>query len=233
MKKTGIALFAIIVLCSFNFLTDPCSSIVFFKEGTMTTMTSYNDDGKITGSTKTTYSKVSKAISGATVTANQENYDKKGKLSNKSEFSIRCNKGILYFDMKMMMPQQQAEAYKDFEMTVEGADKEIPSDFVIGSSLKDADIKFTFKSKDGAEMPMMKMNIKITNRKIEAKESVTCPAGTFECYKISEDVEMKSIFTVRAKSINWFSQEVGNVKVESYKENGKFVSKSELTEIKK
>ena len=80
-------------------------------------MTSYNDDGKITGSTKTSYSKVVKAIGGATVTANQENYDKKGKLSNKSEFSIRCNKGILYFDMKMMMPQQQADAYKDFEMT--------------------------------------------------------------------------------------------------------------------
>ena len=106
-------------------------------------MTSYNDDGKITGSTKTTYSKVTKAISGATVTANQENYDKKGKLSNKSEFSIRCNKGILYFDMKMMMPQQQAEAYKDFEMTVEGADKEIPSDF------DDNEYKcFKFKKKD-------------------------------------------------------------------------------------
>jgi len=232
MKKVSIALFIVVVLCSFNFLTDPCSSIVFFKEGTMTTMTSYNDDGKVTGTTKATYSKVLKAASGSTVTANQENYDKKGKLSTKSEFSIKCVKGILYFDMKMMMPQQQAEAYKDFEMTVEGADKEIPSEFVVGSNLKDADIKFTFKTKDGAEMPMMKMNIKVTNRKIEAKESITCAAGTYECYKISEDVEVKSMFTIKAKSINWFSKEVGNVKMESYKENGKFVSKSELTEIK-
>ncbi|MBL7913259.1 MAG: hypothetical protein JNJ41_19510 [Bacteroidia bacterium] len=232
MKKVSVALFIVVVLCSFNFLTDPCSSIVFFKEGTMTVMTSYNDDGKVTGTTKTTYSKLLKAASGSTVTANQENYDKKGKLSTKSEFSIKCVKGILYFDMKMMMPQQQAEAYKDFEVTVEGADKEIPSEFVVGSNLKDADIKFTFKTKDGAEMPMMKMNIKVTNRKIEAKENITCAAGTYECYKISEDVEVKSMFTIKAKSINWFSKEVGNVKTESYKENGKFVSKSELTEIK-
>ena len=110
---------------------------------------------------------------------------------------------------------------------------EIPSKLTVGALLKDVNIKFSFSSNDGSPMPPINLTLKITNRKVELKESVTTTAGTFECYKITEDVEMKSIFTSNFKSINWFSFEAGNVKTESYKGNGKFLSKSELTEIKK
>lgn len=233
MKRLIIACTFILLLSGFKFGAGDCSSLVFFKEGTTITSTSYNDDGKVTGSTKSLYSKVSKTASGASVLVLQENFDKKGKPSTKSEFTIKCDKGTLFFDMKMMMPQQQAESYKDMEMTVEGADMEIPSELTVGSTLKDADIKFRFTTKTGMAMPMMNMNVKITDRKIEAKETITTPAGSFECYKISETTEMKTMFSVKAKTINWFSKEVGNVKTESYKENGKYVGKTELTEIKK
>ncbi len=233
MKKLLKAVTAIALLCSFTFLPSDCNSMLFFKEGTATTLTSYNDDGKVTGSTKTVYTKVTKIPGGATVMANQENFDKKGKPTTKNEFSIKCEKGVLYFDMKMYTSQQQAEAYKDMEMIVEGNNMEYPSEFVVGSSLKDADVKFSFKSKDGMVMPMSGMTIKIYNRKIEAKESVTTPAGTFECYKLTENVDTKTIFNLKLKSITWFSLEAGTVKTETYKESGKFMGKSELTEIKK
>ncbi len=221
------------LFCSFTFLPGDCKKIIFFTEGTATTMTSYNDDGKVTGSTKTTYTKVSKTAAGASVMAHQENFDKKGKPSTVSDFMIKCDNGVLIFDMKMSMPQQQQDAYKDMEMTMEGNNLEYPSELVVGSSLKDADVKFTFKTKEGMVMPMSGLNIKISNRKVEAKESVTTPAGTFECYKLSEFVETKTMFTIKAKSIIWFNYEVGTVKSESYKESGKFLGKSELTEIKK
>lgn len=233
MKTTLKALIILIVACSFTFLKNDCDTLVFFKEGAQLTMTSYNDDGKLTGTTKTIYSKVIKNADGATVTANQENYNKKGKLDSKNEFTIKCIKGTLFFDMKMMLTEDQSKNNKDFEMTVEGADKEIPTKFVVGSILKDANITITFKTKEGAEVPLSKINFKVTNRKVEAKESITTPAGTFECYKLTENVEMKTLFSFKVKSINWFSLEAGNVKTESYKENGKFISKTELTEIKK
>ncbi len=232
MKKIISLSISIIIACSFTFLPADCSSLLFFKEGAQTTMTSYNADGKPTGTTKTSYSKVSKTTNGAMVNATQENYDKKGKLSTTSNYTIKCDKGTLYFDLKMMMPDQQAEAYKDFEMVVEGAEKEMPGDLVVGNTLKDANVNFTFKTKDGNEMPMMKMSIKISNRKVEAKENVTTPAGTYECYKITEDVEMKTMFTIKVKSVHWFNAKVGTVKTESYKDNGKYTGKTELTELK-
>jgi hypothetical protein len=233
MKKLFIGASLITALCAFNFPPSDCSSLVFFKEGTSTTMTSYNDDGKVTASTKTLYSKVTKSGAAVSVTANQENYDKKGKLSTKSEFTISCSSGVLNFDLKMMMPSQQADSYKDFDMTIEGNGLEYPAELVVGSMMKDADVKFKCKTKEGNEMPLMNFSVKVTNRKIEAKESVTTPAGTFDCYKITENGEVKTLFTIKSKSTTWFSPEAGVVKTESYKENGKFVGKSELTELKK
>lgn len=167
------------------------------------------------------------------VSAQQENYDKKGKLSTTTAFTVKCANGVLSFDMKLMLPQQQAESFKDFEMTVEGADKEIPNNLTPGASLKDAEVKFLVKTKNGTPMPMMNTSVMITNRKVESKESITTPAGTFDCYKITEDVEMKTLFKIKSKAASWFSKEAGIVKTESYKENGKLVSKSELTEISK
>jgi hypothetical protein len=233
MKKATI--FFCIAMISMSFATslNDCDTLVFFKEGVKTTMTSYNADGKAIGTTKTIYKKVDKNGGTMSVNATQENYDKKGKLSVSSDFTIKCLNGTLLFDMKLMLPQQQAESFKDFEMMVEGADKEIPGDLTTGSTLKDADIKFSFKTKDGTPMPMMNMSVKISNRKVEGKESITTTAGTFECYKITEDVEMKTIFKIHAKVASWFSKEVGTVKTESYKENGKLTGKTELTEITK
>lgn len=233
MKTIIRSILALTLLCSFTILPGDCNTLLFFKEGTATTMTSYNDDGKVTGTTKTIYTKVSKTPLGVSVTASQENFDKKGKSATKSDYTLKCEKGNLIIDMKMMMPNQQAEAYKDMEVTMDGSNLEFPGEMTVGSTLKDAEVKFTVKTKDGMVMPMSNLSVKITNRKIEAKESVTTPAGTFECYKITENTETKTMFSIKMKNTTWFSQEAGTVKTESYKENGKFVGKSELTELKK
>lgn len=233
MKRISLFLILIAFFAGFTFPTGDCSSLIYFKEGSSVTMTSYDADGKLTGSTKTVYTSVKKSPAAVLVTAQQESFNKKGKSENKSEYTLRCEKGILYFDMKSMMPSQQQDSQKDFEMSMEGNDKEMPANLVVGSSLKDSEVKFKFKTKDGMDMSMMNMSVKITNRKIEAKEKVTTPAGSFECYKISENVESKTMFSIKMKSVSWFNEEVGTVKSESYKESGKLMGKTELTEYKK
>ncbi len=213
---------------------DACDNMMFFNEGATATMTSYDDDKKITGSAKTTFTKVTKLTDGASVSAHQEHFDKKGKPSTQTDFTFKCINGTLYMDMKMMMPQNNQNASQDMEMVIDGVDLEMPSKLEVGASLKDANITVSYKSKsNGTVIPMMGMTVRIFNRRVEAKESVTTPAGTFECYKISEEAETQTIFKIKAKSINWFSHEVGTVKTESYKDNGKFMGSSELTEFKK
>ncbi len=233
MKKIASLPLLFICLTSFIIKSDNCDNLLFFKEGSSTTMTSYKAKGEITGSVKTLFKQVSKTGDGVIVAATQESYDKKGKLSNTNDFSIKCENNILYFDAKNLMPSQQSEAYKDFEMTVEGMDMELPNNLSVGDNLKDADVKFNFKSKSGQEMPMMNVAIKIFDRKVEAIETITTPAGTFECYKITEQTEVKTMIGFTSKSISWFNKEVGTVRTESYNKNDKFMGYTELTEVTK
>ncbi|MEW6469583.1 MAG: hypothetical protein AB1458_11695 [Bacteroidota bacterium] len=235
MKKIIYSALCLAALTTAYAFTDACDAMLFFKEGSSVTFTSYDDNDKVSGSHKTVYSKVTKTGGTVSATASAEYFDKKGKSTGKAEYIMKCSGGTIMIDMRMMMPQQQADAYKDMEMTMEGNDLEFPSTLTVGSTLKDATMKMSFKPKgSNSPMPMgMTFQVNITNRKVEAKESITTPAGTFECYKITEEVETKTMFGVKMKSVNWFSPEVGNVRTESYKENGKYMGKTELTELKK
>jgi hypothetical protein len=67
----------------------------------------------------------------------------------------------------------------------------------------------------------MTMVVKVYDRKVEAVEDVTTPAGTFSCYKLSYTVESKTMFTIIAKSTDWIAKRVGVVRSESFDKNGK------------
>lgn len=231
MKKYIYLLGAVAGLASFKMASEACESLSFFKEGTQTTMTNYDEKGSMTGKTVTLYSKITPTEKGTSVTASQENFDHKSRSVSKNDFVIRCENSSLFFDMKMFIPQDQMKAYKDMEMTVEGADMEFPATLSEGSTLKDANVNIKVSS-NGQPVPMMNFSVNVTNRKVEKKETITTSAGTYECFKITDDVEVKSLIKMKMKTASWFSPVAGIVKTETFKENGKMVGKSELTELK-
>jgi Fe-S cluster assembly iron-binding protein IscA len=73
----------------------------------------------------------------------------------------------------------------------------------------------------------------IKDRKVEAKESITTSAGTFECFKVSSVVETKSIMSMESKTIQWIAEGIGIVKTENLSKNGKLIGSQVLTGIKK
>ena len=95
-----------IVLMSFALASfaDICDQMFIFKDGSSATMTNYDEKGKVTGSNKTVYNNVSKTADGVTVNASAETFDKKGKSTAKSEYTMKCKGGTLYMDMRMMIP---------------------------------------------------------------------------------------------------------------------------------
>ena len=79
----------------------------------------------------------------------------------------------------------------------------------------------------------MNMNIKILNRKVEASESVNTLAGTFDCYKITYDMEMKSIINITTKGAEWIAKGVGVVKTEQYDKKGNLTGYTLLSKFEK
>jgi hypothetical protein len=67
---------------------------------------------------------------------------------------------------------------------------------------------------------------------VDAIEDVTTPAGTFNCVKISYDIETKTFMTMRASGIEWYAKDVGVVRSESYNGKGKLTGYSVLNDIK-
>jgi hypothetical protein len=234
MKK--IILFAVCI--GFSYLlksqSNTCNAMAIFKEGTKIGMSSYDDDGKPSGSSMTTYKEVKK-LDGNTVqvTANMEGFNKKGKPTSNSSYTVKCQNGTLMIDLRSMVPDEQMKGYKDMKMEIEGVEKSIPYNIKSGDKLKDANMSLKFKTQSGESIPFGNMDINVTERMVEAKESITTPAGTFECYKISEKVEIKTIIGFKFKTTTWWNFEIGTVKSEQYKESGKYMGKTELSSYTK
>lgn len=117
------------------------------------------------------------------------------------------------------------------EMKFSGTDLEFPSALVPGTNLPDG--TFTMEAFMNG-IKMITLNVTITNRKVLSKESITVPAGTFECYKISYDSELKAGFAKKSYTyVTWFAPEVGAVKSEYYSVKGSLEGHSEMTVFKK
>lgn len=234
MKQSFLVfLFFIPVLTSFS---QDCANHTQFKQGTAITTTSYNEKDKVQGSTKATC--ISVSTNGESIISNMkaESFDKNGKEQAVTDFTMTCNKGVILMDMKMSVPQQSASQYKNMEMKIDGENLEFPTSLSVGQKLKDGKATMTFTS---AGMPMtIVTEINTKDRKVEAKENITTPAGIYECYKISSDIEstsniMGKSFTVNMKSVQWYNAGVGAVRSEDYDKDGKMSGYSLITEIKK
>lgn len=232
MKRLLFITLSAITAFGLSSFADMCDNLYMFKEGSSTKMTHYNEKGKETGSNKTVYTSVNKSGDVVTVKATSETFDKKGKSEGTANYTMRCKDGILYFDMRMMLSPEQTSSTKDVQMTVEGGDLEFPADLKVGSTLKDGTLTMkSTTSGEGPQINLFNINMRIYNRKVEAKENVTTPAGTFECFKITSDFETKALFKISGKTATWFSQEAGTVKTESYDSKGKLQGYSTLTEL--
>ena len=158
-------------------------------------------------------------------------FSEKGKEVGGGEGTYKCDGTNFSFDMKAMLPGEQAKAMnmKDMEVKTNNATINYPSNMSVGTTLPDNE--FTADTYSGT-MKLMGMSFKVNNRKVEGKESITTPAGTFDCFKITSNQDIKAIFNINMQMTEWFSPNVGVVKTEAYRK-GALVSSTLITKIVK
>ena len=142
--------------------------------------------------------------------------------------SFRCKDNVFYIDMEKYLNQKQMEGFKGMEIKITTDDLIYPSNLSPGMTLKDGSISLEIGS------GLMNITIHIINRKVEAHENITTPAGTFKCYKISEDVKSKMGFVkVQLHNVVWIVKDIGTIRNESYNKKGKLTGVNELIKIVK
>ncbi|MDE5418653.1 hypothetical protein L3049_11605 [Labilibaculum sp. DW002] len=141
---------------------------------------------------------------------------------------FRCKGNEFYIDMEKYLNQKQLEGFKNMEIKLTTDDLMYPSKLSPGMNLKDGSISIEVGN------GIMNMTTNIVNRKVEAREEVTTPAGNFDCYKISENVQSKVGFIkVNISNVTWIIQDIGTIRSESYNKRGKLDTVTELVKIVK
>lgn len=212
-----------------------CDTFYPLKKGYQFEMTEYNASRNVTGKSVTKVLEVRGSGNSIEADMQSDHFDAKGNAAKPVKYTIKCDGKTLFIDLQSLMQDagKKDKGMEDMEMKADGSFFEIPTQgFQIGQTLKDAAMTIHMSQK-GQEMGTMTMKV---HRKIEGKESVTVPAGTFECYKISMEMEntmdmmgMKMPMG-KTQTMEWFAVGSGTIKSETSRE-GKVIRMAELSKI--
>ncbi|QEC78986.1 TapB family protein [Mucilaginibacter ginsenosidivorax] len=160
--------------------------------------------------------------------------DHNGKVMGTGDSEMICSGNVIKIDMKSFIPAASMKQYGDIQVSGEARYLTYPTDIKTGQTLDDGSVTINMNN-GGAAKGEMQMDI--VNRKVEATETVTTGAGTFDCFKIAYDatttVKMAGIsIPFRIKVTEWFAPKLGRfVKSETYNKNSKLMGTMTLESI--
>lgn len=212
--------------------SSQCNTFYQFEEGSAWEMDNYNAKGKLSGKTKQTIKSLTGNSTSFKASVNSVVFDAKGKEVMNTELDFDCEDGTVHVDMRNFVNEDQMKAFQSYELEFEGENLEVPGSLSVGQSLDNGQMTLTASN---SPIPMA-MEVTVTNRKVVAKESVTTPAGTFECYKITSDLSITTKMAIKMtldfSTAEWLAPKVAVVKSESYRK-GKLQGYSVLTNTTK
>jgi hypothetical protein len=239
MKSKNIykALFLGLLVTGFSSFvkSQGCGMYYPLVTGTETEMTNYDDKGKVDGKsiTKVTQATTSEGVTVATVQTTSK--DKKDAVTGTATSAVKCAGGKILVEMKSFVPSQSTDAWKDMDVKTDATWLELPQTMTVGMTLLDGTGTISIYS-NGTLFTTMK--ISITNRKVASSETVTTAAGTFTCFKVTQDILVETTtmgipIKSNSKSAEYYSAGTGLVKSETFNKNDKLIGYSELTKITK
>lgn len=212
MKK--LLLSFCIFLSAYGYSQD-CRNYYYLQNNKTTEILIYNNKGDMNGRQVYTVSDYKGSANSASAMVNSEMFDKKGKSIAKAASVMKCENGVMMMDMKMSLPQQQAEQFST-DATAQNFYIEYPASMKVGNDLKDGNMEMTIDNKGVKQT----LSMSVTNRKVEGQESVTTSAGTWDCFRITNHTKIVTKVMGIGIPLNmditeWFAPGFGVLKTKS------------------
>jgi len=231
MNSKSILVFLSLCFLSLSISAQDCSGFFPFEPDTKIEMTQYDKKGRTTSITQTTINDITETDGEVEAEVTAKVLDKKGEEIHEAEYNIACNENGYEIDVTNMLNPALLKSTYGMEVEMSGDALIFPNDLNVGKELEDGSAEIIVSS---SGMKIMTMTFNLTNRKVILEESVTTAAGTFDCYKLEYDFNMKMGFVKKKyKVVQWIAEGIGVVKDETYNKKGKLESKSELTKLEK
>ena len=207
-----------------------CSMFYPFKEGVKLEYTYYDKKGKLESKSQSVIKTVKALPNGVEAVITNTIFDKKDKEQFAGEYLIRCEGGVVKMDASTMLNPAMQQSFSNMEVSIEGEDLTIPKKLTEGQELPDASTNI--KAGTGG-INIVNMTVNITDRRVLGKESVTTPAGTFDCYKVTQTTDVKMMLGKEFSSIEYYAEGIGVVRSETYDKKGNLDGYMELTSFEK
>jgi len=220
----------LLFLCSGFYLSaQDCTAYMPMEEGSVREMKTYDERDKLTGSTIQTVKEVKGSAEKMDIIVHFQHFDKKGEEVHQGDVEYSCEDGVFTVDIGTYMQPGTMESVEEMEVEVDATNLEIPSHLEPGMKLNDGII--TIKASTGG-MTLMTLQTRVFDRIVESRETITTEAGTFDCYKVTQMIEIKTLGKFVVKGIEWIAENIGTVRSESYNKKGKLSGYSVLTSLK-
>lgn len=207
---------------------SPCGAFFPFEKGASWEMTNYNKKGAVSSIAAQEIGIVEQNNGVWEAQVKNKVTDDKGKVLTEGSYNVKCQDGIIMMDVADMLSPEMKEGLGSMEMSFSGDALTMPSRLEVGQALPDA--RTEIKAGSGG-VTIMTLRFDITDRKVAAKETITVPAGTFECYKITYTFTTKTIIAKTFTVASWHNEKAGTVKSETYDKKGVLESRSELSKL--
>ena len=200
MKKLIFIFLSLIV--TLDIFAQDCTQYIYMRKGKTIETTMYNGKGEVMAKTISFIFDVSTTAGTTTASVIAEHFDKNGKSGGKKNITYSCNGGALTFDMNANGGGNVK--FKSGALSYTGT-------MSIGQHFDDTNFQMEMTMGDKT----MESNGKITDRQVVAKESVTTPAGTWECFKITykttTTVTGMAMPPMTMETTEWFAPNFGIV----------------------
>lgn len=227
MKRVLFIVTCAVLIVSGTYAQD-CTIYSAYEEGNSYKMVHYDKKDKPTGFTVSTVKQRNTIPGGVAMIFNQQ-YDNYDEYTFESEFEVRCVNGDVIVDMRKFIDPNSMAAYQDMEIEVQADDFTLPKNAGPGDKLDDGSVTVTV---DTGTPVRVTLTVTMSNRQVVSKENVETPAGSFDCLKISYDILTQVGFMkIQASAVEYFNEEHGVIRSESFNKKGKLTGYSVVEEI--
>ena len=202
-----------------------CSTYFAFQEGVELSYGYYNHKDKLQS---TSSQRVNEIITEGDVTTaiiTTKSADAKGKNPVEGTYEVSCSDGVFSVDMSEFLPPQATAAMGggEAEVTVNGDGLKLPTEYEPGQIIPDSETTITIQVGGALNM---NITVLMSNQELVGNESITTPAGTFDCLKFSYQANTEMMLFKNESHIeSWYANGIGTVMTITKNKKGSVVSK--------
>ena len=218
-KSTKIIIFSLIFLIT-TALTNAqdCGFYIPLEVGKGMQFQNFNNRDRLQSSQDVIVKSIERKDGMLTAVMNTTAYDQRNREQHQAAFNVSCSGNELSIDLQSVLDPNMLAGFKGMEIQMESSGMIIPTNLSAGQSLPDAQLNMKVLT---GNVTFSDITLSISNRKVESRETIEVPAGTFDCFKVSYDLEivtrtMGIPITARSKTIEYHAAGQGVVRSENY-----------------